>query len=97
MSVTLYREIDALGGAAMSGSVYDQAYHDGYSKALDLVFEILERRGFSEHGDPIAAVIDAIKPILDDLGVPGSDGWTEGYAHVTDLDRLQAAIAEVAA
>ena len=49
--VTLYREVDALGGVAMSSSDYDRAYNDGYSQALDLVLAILAKRGFSELAD----------------------------------------------
>ncbi|WP_184083884.1 hypothetical protein [Sphingomonas xinjiangensis] len=87
--VTLYREIDALGGTA-------ESEHDkGYVAAIDDVLAILSRRGFSEHRSPYSDVIDALTPVLDDLGVPGSDGWTGGHVHTTDLDRLQAAIAQV--
>jgi hypothetical protein len=91
MSVSLYREIDALGGYG------EGEWHKGYSEALSAVLAILDRRGFTEHRTPYSDVIDALTPILDDLGVPGSDGWTEGYVHTTDLDRLQAAIAQVSA
>ena len=52
-NVTLYREIDALGG-----------YHDpedqrdvGYGEALTAVLAILQRRGFSEHVEAVPAPI----------------------------------------
>lgn len=92
MTVTLYREVDALGGAPMSSSDYDRAWSDGYGKALDLVLAILTKRGFSEFGDPIEALCVASEAVLTDLGQAGADGWTEGYAHVTDIDRLSQAI-----
>lgn len=91
---TLYREIDALGGEPQSASEYDRIWNDGYSAALTAALAILERRGFTEAADAHTAIIDALEPILDDLGRPGEDGWTDGYAHVTDLDRLQQAIAQ---
>ena len=37
---TFERQIDALGGAPLSGSDYDQAHHDGHSSALDAVTPI---------------------------------------------------------
>jgi hypothetical protein len=43
--VTLYREVDALGGTA------DNDLERGYISAITDVLEILERRGFSEHTD----------------------------------------------
>ena len=89
--VTLYREIEALGGAGTG------EWHAGYVDAISEVLNILQRRGFTEFRTPYVAVLNALTPILDDLGVPGSDGWTSGYAHVTDIDRLQAAIAKVEA
>ncbi len=85
---TLHREINALGG------VPSDQYGKGYNDAIGEVLAILERRGFTEAGDAHTAIIDALGPILDDLGRPGEDGWTDGYAHVTDLDRLQQAIAQ---
>ncbi len=93
--VSIYREIDALGGTDMSSE--GENWSRGYSEALSDVLKILKRRGFSEHRTPYSDVIDALTPILDDLGVPGSDGWTNGYVHETDLNRLQAAIAAVQA
>lgn len=93
MSVTLYREIDALGGTGMLSE--DESWSRGYNEALSDVLAILDRRGFSEHRSPYSGVIDALTPILDDLGVPGSDGWTNGYVHTTDLDRLMSEIARL--
>lgn len=43
--VTLYREIDALGGTGTG------RWHDGYSDAIGVVLDILQRRGFSEVAD----------------------------------------------
>lgn len=48
--VSLYREIDALGGAAES------EWGQGYSQALTDVLAILSRRGFSEAADAATSV-----------------------------------------
>lgn len=86
-AVNLYREIDALGGTG------EGEWHKGYCEALTDVLAILKRRGFSELDDPIDELCAAVEAVLVDLGAPGQDGWTSGYAHTTDLDRLQQAIA----
>lgn len=51
MSITLYREIDALGGAADTSTPYNNAHEDGYSAALTDVLAILAKHGFSEAED----------------------------------------------
>jgi len=51
---TLYREIDALGGAV------EDAWGEGYSEALADVLAILLARGHSEHCDP---ALDALVKI----------------------------------
>jgi hypothetical protein len=48
-TVRLWREVDALGGARDE----DDLKSIGYSNALDDVLAILERRGFTEHADPL--------------------------------------------
>jgi hypothetical protein len=48
VSVRLWREVDALGGAENG-----ESYSRGYSEALSDVLAILERRGFTEHADPL--------------------------------------------
>jgi hypothetical protein len=50
--VTLYREIDALGGTP-NGDPLDAAFCD----AINRVLEILTRRGFSEHRDAASATL----------------------------------------
>lgn len=95
MSATLYREIEALGGVQEGTGEYNAGWHDGYTRALELVLEILTKRGFSEFGDPIEDLCIATEAVLTDLGRPGADGWTEGYAHTTDIDRLTQAISVV--
>jgi hypothetical protein len=45
--VTLWREIDALGGAAQGER------DEGYNEALRLVLTILGKRGFTEFADPV--------------------------------------------
>lgn len=54
--VTLWREIDALGG-----SVEDD-YDRGHSMALRGVLDLLEKRGHSEFVDPQADLLAALKP-----------------------------------
>lgn len=52
--VTLYREIDALGGAG------DGDWHKGYSEALTDVLAILSKRGFTEFtATPPSPALDA--------------------------------------
>jgi hypothetical protein len=65
--VTLYREIDALGGEPQSASEYDRIWNDGYSAALTAALSILERRGFSEHVEavPATGLVDALEALLD--------------------------------
>jgi len=94
-AVTLYREIDALGGSGMPSE--GENWSRGYSEALSDVLSILSRRGFSEHHSPVTDLVSALTPILSDIGQAGADGWTNGYVHTTDLDRLQQAIAQVSA
>lgn len=43
------------------------------------------------------ALLGIIDTIVGDLGPAGSDGWTDGYVHVTDLDRLKQAVIEMRA
>lgn len=75
MSVTLYREIDALGGAPNSSSDYDKAYNDGHGAALDAALEILAKRGFSEAEDayPEALIALAHQYRSDMLYPPATD------------------------
>jgi len=49
MSVTLYREIDALGGTGMPAE--GESWSRGYSEALSDVLSILTKRGFTEYAD----------------------------------------------
>lgn len=51
--VSVYREIDALGGTTDLGD-----YSAGYREALDEVIAILEQRGFTEHADPAPVYSD---------------------------------------
>jgi hypothetical protein len=52
--VTLYREIDALGGTP--GNDWDR----GYCEALNDVLAILTKRGFSEAADAPADLLEAL-------------------------------------
>lgn len=54
--VTLYREIDALGGTSQG------PWDDGYSAALTDVLLILMKRGFSEEQDATPANTAILQP-----------------------------------
>ncbi|KQM18407.1 hypothetical protein [Novosphingobium sp. Leaf2] len=75
MSVTLYREIDALGGAADTSTPYNNAHDEGYSAALSDVLVILSKRGFSEAEDaqPEALIALAHQYRSDMLYPPAAD------------------------
>jgi len=55
-TVTLWREIDALGGTSLAQSDYERGHDAGYDKALEQVLAILTRRGYSEHDDPLVGM-----------------------------------------
>jgi hypothetical protein len=60
--VTLYREIDALGGAySMDPDPAARAYWEGGKDMLEDVLAILEQRGFSEAADAGADLLEALK------------------------------------
>lgn len=71
---TIQRKIDALGGAAYSGSVYDQAHNDGFCAALDAAQPIAELAD---------AQIDELIEMVEDM-LNGTDlaKWAE-YARRT--------------
>jgi hypothetical protein len=58
--VTLYREIDALGGVA------DNDLERGYVSAIEDVLAILERRGFTEEADASADLVEALEFYADE-------------------------------
>ena len=82
--VSLYREIDALGG------IGDGDWHEGYSQALDDVLAILTRRGFSEKSDAVDhRLIMAAEDALP---------WIRSRAGCEPIaERIEKAIAQVSA
>jgi len=65
MTVTLFREIDALGGTGMPAE--GESWSRGYSEALSDVLSILTKRGFTEHADPHSARYAAAEGLWDRL------------------------------
>lgn len=53
--VRLWREVDALGGVPIAGHSYDE----GFCAAIADVLAILERRGFTEHTEPLDRLAEA--------------------------------------
>lgn len=110
--VSLYREIDALGGTGLTSE--GESWGRGYSEALSDVLTLMERRGFSEAADagavPIAVDVselrcriqDALLSTLDDV-YDCTRVWSAwGYGTMDEhdfrpvLDRLDELVDEIA-